>query len=87
MQRAPVTPDELLRAKALMLRRIPLGEASVDDIARGFLFRSALALPLDEPSRAAKRYYALGAGEIQAAFKKWLRPADLVRVSEGPPRP
>jgi zinc protease len=87
MQRAPVTADELLRAKALMLRRIPLGEASVDDIARGFLFRSALALPLDEPSRAAKRYYALGAGEIQAAFKKWLRPADLVRVSEGPPRP
>jgi zinc protease len=87
MQRAPVTADELLRAKALMLRRIPLAEASVDDIARGFLVRSALALPLGEPTRAAKRYYALGASEIQAAFRKWLRPADLVRVSEGPPRP
>jgi len=85
MQDAPVTADELQRAKALMLRRIPLEEASVDDIARHLLHRSALGLPLDEPTIAAQHYLRLDAPDVQAAFQKWLRPNDLVRVSEGPP--
>jgi len=37
-----------------------------------------------EPTFAARRYLELDADEIQAAFKKWLRPDDLARVSEGP---
>ena len=41
-------------------------------------------LPLDEPARAGARYLALGADEVRAAFAKWLRPGDLVRVSQGP---
>ena len=85
MQDAPVTADELQRAKALMLRRIPLEEASVDDIARHLLHRSTLGLPLDEPTIAAQHYLRLDAPGVQAAFRKWLRPNDLVRVSEGPP--
>ena len=84
MQDAPVTGDELQRAKALMLRRIPLEEASVDDIARHLLQRSSLGLPLDETTIAARHYLRLNAPEVQAAFRKWLRPRDLVRVSEGP---
>jgi zinc protease len=43
-----------------------------------------LDLPLDEPTPAANRYLALGPKEVQAAFKKWLRPADLARISRGP---
>ena len=39
---------------------------------------------LDEPTIAARRYLGLGAREVQAAFVKWLRPGDLVRVSQGP---
>lgn len=85
MQRTPVTADELERAKALLLRQIPLNEASVDDIARGLIELSQLDLPLDEPTRAARHYLNLGASDIQAAFAKWLRPEDLVRVSMGPP--
>jgi zinc protease len=84
MQNAPVTPDELHRAKALLLRQIPLDESSVQDIAGGLLERAILDLPLDEPTRAAHRYLALSAAEVQAAYKKWLRPADLARVSRGP---
>jgi zinc protease len=84
MQTKPVTPDELQMAKALLLRQIPLDESSVGEIAGGLLERAALDLPFDEPTRAAKRFLALGAGEVQAAFKKWLRPADLARVSRGP---
>ncbi len=84
MQKAPVTADELQRAKALLLRQIPLDEASVDDIAEGIVQRLDLGLPLDEPTIAARHYLGLGAGNIQAAFAKWLRPDDLVRVSQGP---
>ena len=84
MQTQPVGEEELQRVKALLLRRIPLGEASIDDIALGFIHRRDLNLPLDEPISAARRYIALQPLEVQAAFRKWLRPDDLVRVTQGP---
>ena len=85
MQDAPASDAELARVKSLLLHAIPLQEASVDEIAAGFLERRELDLPLDEPERAARRYIALSAADVQAAFRKWIRPADLVRASEGPP--
>jgi zinc protease len=84
MQKAPVSAEELRRAKALLLRRIALGEADVDNIAAGILRHAELGLPLDEPTIAARRFLALGAAEVQAAFSKWLRADAMVRVSEGP---
>jgi zinc protease len=84
MQTTPVTAEELQRAKALLLRRIPLEEASVEDIASGILQRWRIGLPLDEPTIAAHHYLALDARDVQAAFAKWIRPDDLVRVSQGP---
>ncbi len=84
MQKAPLSDDELQRAKAMLLRRIPLAEASVNAIARGFIERTQLELPLDEPTLAARRYLALGAEDVEAAFAKWLRPEALARVSQGP---
>jgi len=84
MQTTPVAQDELVRVKALLLRQIPLSEASVEGIARGLLGRSDLGLPLDEPTIAAHRYIDLGPEDVQAAFRKWIRADDLVRVSEGP---
>ncbi|HUN27353.1 MAG TPA: pitrilysin family protein [Steroidobacteraceae bacterium] len=85
MQDAPASAAELLRVKSLLLNEIPLQEASVDEIAAGFLERRDLDLPLDEPERAAERYISLSAQDVQAAFRKWIRPGDLVRASEGPP--
>jgi zinc protease len=84
MQTAPASQEELVRVKALLLRQIPLNESSVDDIAHGLLGRVDLNLPLDEPTNAARRYIGLSPADVQAAFRKWLRPDDLVRVSEGP---
>jgi zinc protease len=84
MQHSPVSEAELLRVKELMVRQIPLGESSVDAIAGGMISRADLGLPLDEPTIAARRYVELGPAEIEAAFRKWMRPGDLVRVSEGP---
>jgi zinc protease len=84
MQKQPVGADELQRAKALLLHRIPLGEASYGSIARAFLERRLLGLPLDESTRAARRYLEIDAPAVQAAFAKWVRPDDLARVSRGP---
>jgi len=85
MQDKPVPEAELLQSKRLLLGRIPLAEDSVSEIARGMLARRDLDLPLDEPWRAAARYIALTPADVQAAFRKWIRPDDLVRISQGPP--
>jgi zinc protease len=87
LQETPVGADELTRVKACLLRQLPLSEAGIAEIARGMLARRDLGLPLDEPTLAAHRYVELDAAAVQAAFRKWIRPADLARVSEGPVPP
>ena len=84
IQDAPATADELSRVKAMLLRQIPLSEASIGEIAESFLRRVEYGLPLDESTRAARRFVELQAADVQAAFRKWMRPDDLVRVSQGP---
>lgn len=84
MQKDPVSAHELEEAKALLLREIPLSESSVDTIAGGMIARSLMGLPLDEPIRAARRYVALTPEDVRAAFAKWIRPDDLVQVTQGP---
>ena len=84
MQQAPPTEHELEEAKALLLREIPLSESSVNTIAGGMLSRATMGLPLDEPIRAARHYVALTPEDVRAAFAKWMRPDDLVQVTQGP---
>jgi zinc protease len=84
MRSTKVTPKELRLAKVLLLREIPLAEASVDRVAAGWLSYSTLGLPLDEPIQAANIYVKLNAKDVQAAYEKWLRPGDLVEVTQGP---
>ncbi len=84
MQKEPVPAERLEQAKAMLLRQIPLAESSFDSIAGGLLDRVALDLPLDEPTRAAHRYVALTAADVQTAFAKWVRPDGFVEVVQGP---
>jgi len=84
IQSSPVSPGELRQAKAMLLRAIPLSESSVGSIANGLIYRSSMGLPLDEPVRSARRYVEITAAEVQKAFAKWIRPGDLVQVTEGP---
>lgn len=48
------------------------------------LHRIREELPLDEPTRAARRWLALDAGAVKDAFRRWIRPGDLVEVVQGP---
>ena len=84
MQTTPVKADELTNARQFQIRSIPLGVSSVNGIARSLLSWSWHGEPLDQPMVAAKYYLNLTADEVQAAFKKYLQPANLVQVVQGP---
>jgi zinc protease len=84
MQTMPVTEEELRRAKTLLIRQVPLGEASMDGIAGTLLARSLEDLPLDESVRASGRYLETTADQVRDAFAKWIRPAEFVQITVGP---
>lgn len=84
MQTAPISAAELRQTRALLLRQLPLSESSVERIGAGFLERSLLGLPLDEPRVAARRYLEITAPEVQAAFRRKIRPSGFAQVTVGP---
>jgi zinc protease len=84
MQTVPVSDAELTRAKAELLRRLPMQRASVGGIAGQYLRLAELGLPLDSQQIAATRYLAITAAQIKQAFAAWIRPDDLVQVVKGP---
>jgi zinc protease len=84
MTKQNVGTAELEQAKAILLRQIPLGEASEPQVAGQLLALAEMDLPLDEQYRAASRYLALNADQVRAAFAKWIRPNDFVQVVQGP---
>ena len=84
MRNTPVKADELLNAKQAQIRSIPLEVASVNAIARSLLNWSIKGEPLDEPMVAAQHYLDMTAAQVQDAFKKYVQPANLVQVVQGP---
>jgi zinc protease len=84
IQTQPVSDHELFQAKLMLLRDIPLAESSADWIADGWLTYSGLGLPLDERVHAGRIYSQLTTNDVQNAFEKWIRPNDLVQVTQGP---
>src|SRR5208282_275549 len=84
MQQENVTDGELQQAKALLLRQIPLAESSESGVAQGLLSRAQIGLPLDEPVRGAQIYFSMSAGQVKAAFAKWIRPEEFVQIVRGP---
>jgi zinc protease len=85
MQSTPVSDTELTRAKAQMLRRLPMQRASISAIAALYLRLTDLGLPLDTPQTGAKRIFNATAADIQNQFRSALRPDDLAQVVKGPP--
>jgi len=85
MQSKQVAPDELRRAKMVLVRQILLGEASFDGIGGGQLQLALKDLPVDEPLRASRKYLGVSREEIRQAFRRWIRPENLAQVTLGPP--
>ena len=84
MKTKPVSQKEPPQAKTLLIRQIPLSEASVESMATRSSDDALRDLPLDESLLAAKRYREMTASEVRAAFTRWLRPDDLVQITIGP---
>jgi len=84
MQNAPIEADELTNARQYEIRSIPVGVSSIDRIAASLLRWSYRGEPLDQPMVAARSFLELSAAQVQAAFKKYLRPQALVHVVQGP---
>ncbi|GLQ51193.1 proteinase [Dyella flava] len=85
MQTTPVKEDELTNARQYEIRSIPVGVASISSIARSLLTWAWHDEPLDQPMVAAKHYLELTPEQVQAAFKKYLKPQSLMQVVQGPP--
>jgi zinc protease len=85
MQTTAVSDTELTRAKAQMLRHIPMQLASIDSIAGTYLRLEDLGLPLNTLETGAHRIFDATAADIQRAFQANLRPDDLAQVVNGPP--
>jgi zinc protease len=84
MQAAPVSEAELTQAKAELLRQLPMGRASVNAIAAGYLRLAELGLPLDQENKAAMDYAGMTQAAVRQAFSRWVRPDDLAVVVKGP---
>ena len=57
---------------------------ATDGVATALVRRAQIGLPLNEPERAAKRFYGLSADDVRTAFAKWIRPDDFVQIVRGP---
>ncbi len=84
MADAPISADELHQAKGMLLRELLLGESSFNGIGALLLEYSLDDKPLDSDLIAARRYGALTAPEIQAAFRTYIRPDAFVTAVQGP---
>ena len=84
MQNDAVNNVELQNAKQFEIRSIPVSLSSVNSIANSLLSWSIHGEPLNQPMIAVRHYLDLTAEQVQAAFKKYIKPEHLVQVIQGP---
>lgn len=84
MQTEPVSMQTLNQAKSMMISKMMLSQSSLGSIARGYINRIRLDLPLDEPFIAVNRYIALTPEQVRDAYTKFIRPEGFVQIIEGP---
>jgi zinc protease len=84
LQAHPLSADELLRAKALLLAGVPIEQSSYDGVASLFLAYAQRHQPLDQYVNDGQQVLDATADSVQAAFAKFIRPDAFVRIVTGP---
>jgi len=83
MATVAVPQAELDQARNILLNQMMLSRTSYEGIVGELLECSVMGLPLDEPETAAMTYNRITPHQVQSAFGKWIRPKDLVQVTQG----
>ncbi len=84
LQKKPLTADRLTRAKALVVGELPVRQESYEGLADQLLTYASTGRPLDQDLIEARAQLQATPESLRAAFAKWIRPQDFVRVVQGP---
>jgi zinc protease len=84
LQTAPLDPNRLVRAKALLMGEVPIRQASYDGVAGLFLNYAGRGLPLDQNLIDARHELGVTQASVKKAMTKWIRPKGFVRIVTGP---
>jgi zinc protease len=84
MQTELISADDLKRSKGILLRQIPLGEASFGAIGGQLLTLASQDRPLNATTIAAQHYLAMTAEDVRKAYAENIRPDDFVLAVKGP---
>jgi zinc protease len=84
LQRKPLPDDRLTRAKALVVGELPVRQESYEGLAGQLLTYGTTGRPLDQDRLDARAQLQATPEQVRAAFAKWIRPHDFVRVVQGP---
>jgi zinc protease len=84
MRSEPAGDFELTLAKASMVRRTIVSDASIASIGSALLSNGSHALPLDQARLDAQQLLATDAKAVQQAFASYVHPENFVRVLVGP---
>jgi zinc protease len=87
VQKTSLETDRLTRAKALVVGSLPVGGESYDGLAGKLLTYASTGRPLDQDRISAEKMLAADPAAVRAAFAKWIRPKDFVRIVVGPAGP
>jgi len=84
LKTSPLDAGRLQRAKALVVGELPVRQESYSGLAGLLLTYASTGRPLDTDRRYAEAQLGATPATLQAAFAKYIRPEDFVRVVEGP---
>jgi len=84
LQRDPVGPFELERARSKIVDRTLLAEQSTQVIAERVQRIARDGLPLDDDATLAARCAAIDGARLLRAANRYLNPDALIEVDEGP---
>ena len=83
LRNKPVSPAELDLAKHTLLHQLALSGTSTDGRASLLLGLAHDELPLELPEVAACQVRLITPNQVQAAFRRWLRPGGFVQITSG----